>query len=82
MKIIIETNELTKEEAENLMECMLTHYGWSCFVDRIMIGNKKLYDLEDKQWQKFMEHLHSLRINKRNKMKESLSTLSKVREHK
>lgn len=73
MKITIETNELSTEEAENLMECMLTHYGWSGFVDKIKIGNQIFYDLEDDGWQKFLKFTWDNRIKRRKKWKAKLT---------
>ncbi len=68
--IKIESNDLTYEEADNLMECMLTHYGWATFVDKIFIGNKIVYDIKDKKDQHFIHSMLELRMKRHSRLRE------------
>ena len=73
MIIKIETSDLSEPEADNLMECMLIHYGWASFVDKVFIGTKKVYDCSDKKDQKFVHFMLEERMNRFNRIKSSNS---------
>ena len=72
--IKIESNEISEEEADNLMEAMLTHYGWACFVDKVYIGTKKVYDCEDKQDQKWIHNILEERSKRIKRLREIKSS--------
>ena len=70
MIIKIETNDLSFEEADNLMDAMITHYGWACFVDKIYIGKKKVYDCENKQDQEYLKMIFEQRSKRMERIRE------------
>ena len=80
MIIKIETSDLTEPEADNLMECMLIHYGWASFVDKVFIGTKKVYDCSDEKDQKFVHFMLEEKMNRFNRIKSSNSASQSLEE--
>jgi hypothetical protein len=46
--------DFTPEEAENCIDYLLTYVGWSGFTDKVFIGSKKVFDIENKTDQKWL----------------------------